>query len=66
MIGGKLGRHPQLAIKYNDFQDDSQVLAVIELATNFVMENTTDESIPRLGDLISDDIIDLWRKRVKK
>ncbi|MHA1227834.1 MAG: 4Fe-4S binding protein, partial [Candidatus Hodarchaeales archaeon] len=38
LIGGKLGRHPQLAIKYNDFQDDSQVLAVIELATNFVME----------------------------
>ena len=62
LIGGKLGRHPQLAFKIDDFQSEDEIIEKISKILDFVISSSTGITIPRLGDLLTPSVIKNWKK----
>ncbi|MFW9991148.1 MAG: 4Fe-4S binding protein [Candidatus Odinarchaeota archaeon] len=64
-VGGKLGRHPQLAFPVRNFATEEEVLNIIREVINLLKSRATSHGIPRLGNIITREIIDKWREQLE-
>ncbi|MCL7414522.1 MAG: 4Fe-4S binding protein [ANME-2 cluster archaeon] len=62
LIGGKVGRFPQLAVKFVELVDESQLFEILDKTIQFFKENATKSE--RIGDTVNRIGLETFRKAV--